>query len=355
MIETQVAIIGAGPLGLELAAAVKRMGVDYLHFDSGQIGQTVSWYPRQARFFSSPERIAIAGVPLHTVDQSKATREEYLAYLRAVVQQFDLDVRTFERVADIRRDNGGFLLRTQRGEEEHAYWARYVVLAVGDMHAPRQLHIPGEDLDHVSHYFEEPHKYFRQRLLIVGGRNSAAEAALRCHHAGARVSISYRRPHFDASAIKYWLLPELEALIKHGHIDFHPCTIPQKITPKRVTLAPSRHPDCAEMPDVERTEVAADFVLLLTGYVMDTTLFEIAGVELVGENRAPKLDLDTMETNVPGLFVAGTAAAGTQERFRLFIENCHPHIARIVHAITGKLPPADVVNQAARQFGLPES
>lgn len=355
MIQTQAVIIGAGPIGLELAVPLKRLGVNYLHFDSGQIGQTVSWYPRQARFFSSPERIAIAGVPLHTIDQSKATREEYLSYLRSIVEQFDLQVRTYERITHIARERDGFVIRTLRGEEENAYAAQHVILAVGDMHAPRRLHIPGEDLDHVSHYFDEPHKYFRQRLLIVGGRNSAAEAALRCHRAGAKVSISYRRPNFDSSSIKYWILPELESLIKHGQITFHPCTSAKQITRGHVHLAPSDHLDCRDTPPCEPFNVEADFVLLLTGYVMDTTLFEIAGVELEGPHRAPHHNPKTMETNVPGLYIAGTAAAGTQERYRLFIENCHVHVERVVRAITGQELPSDLINRATQHLEMPES
>lgn len=392
MERTDVFIVGAGPIGLELAVALKHAGVDYVQVDAGQIGQTVDWYPRQARFFSSPERIAIAGVPLVTADQGKATREEYLAYLRGVVQQFDLRVRTYERVVSIRRDadgavcpadadsdaspgsgegeaaaGSGFLVRTVRGEEERLYAARYVVLAVGDMHRPRMLHIPGEDLPHVSHYFDEPHRYFRQRLLIVGGRNSAVEAALRCHHAGAEVTISYRQREFDRKSIKYWLLPELEALIRHGRIRFLPGTAPVRIRRDAVVLKRTGGGEAVEPsgssaalrsasePASGEEVVPADFVLLLTGYVQDTSLFEMAGVELVGENRGPRFDPQTMQTNVPGLFIAGTAAAGTQVRFRLFIENCHPHVTRIVKAITGHEPPPGLVNQAAQQFGLPES
>ncbi|MEX0744127.1 MAG: NAD(P)-binding domain-containing protein [Phycisphaeraceae bacterium] len=349
VVDVQVAIVGAGPIGLELAVVLKHMGVDAVHFDAGQVAQTISWYPRQARFFSSPERIAIAGVPLTTADQSKATREAYLAYLRGIVQQFDLKVNTYERVTAVQRDEAGFTLRTDRRGEPRAYRARHVVLAVGDMHKPRRLNVPGEDMDHVSHYFDEPHRYFNQRLLIVGGRNSAVEAALRCHHAGARVSLAYRRGRFDEKAIKYWLLPELKSLIKHGKIAFHPNTCVERIAADEVALRDSQ--DASASPQT----VAADFVLLLTGYEMDTTLFELAGVELVGENRSPRFDTATMQTNVPGLYVAGTAAAGTQVRFKLFIENCHAHASKIAASITGRQPPMHLVNQAAKQFGLPES
>ena len=357
MPDAEIAIIGAGPIGLELAVALKRLEVPYLQFDAGQVGQTITWYPRQTRFFSSPERIALAGVPLHNDDQTKATREQYLTYLRSLVEQFELRINTYERVTSIERcdDGTGFTLTTDRRGETRTYQVRYVVCAIGDMHGPRRLDVPGEALPHVNHYFEDPHHYFQQKLLIVGGRNSAVEAALRCHRAGAHVSISYRRPEFDAKSVKYWLLPELKSLIKNGRIGFHPCTVPTRIHPERVTLAPSDHADCNAATSEASFDVDADFVLMMTGYTMDPSLLTAAGVELVGENHAPDIDMETMQTNVPGLFVAGTAAAGTQVSFRLFIENCHQHVNRIVRAVTGEDPPEGLVNPVAKQFDLPES
>ncbi len=314
-------IIGAGPIGLELAVALKDAGADYLHLEAGAIGQTITWYPKQVRYFSSPDRIAIAGVPLNTPDESKATREQYLAYLRGIVDEFDLAINTFERVTDIQRDDDAFALVTQTLAGTNRYRAQNIVFAIGDMHKPRRLDIEGEDLAHVSHYFDEPHRFFRKKLLVVGGRNSAVEAALRCYRAGAKVSISYRGEAFPDS-VKYWIKPEIEWLIDKGDVAFYPGTTPTSITPTHVRLDDGR-------------DVEADFVLLLTGYVMDTSLLHRAGVELVGENGAPQLDHDTMQTNVPGLYVAGTAAAGTQVRFKLFIENCHPHVVKISRALTG--------------------
>lgn len=352
--EKDVLIVGAGPIGLELAVALKQMGVDYVQIDAGQVGQTISWYPRQVKFFSSPERIAIAGVPLTTSNQEKATREQYLAYLRGIVQQFGLKVRTYERVTGVTPNEDGFAVLTHRGTERRQYQAKHVVMAVGDMHHPRMLGIPGEDLRHVSHYFDEPHRYFAQKLLIVGGRNSAVETAIRCARAGAHITLSYRGAAFDDKSIKYWLLPEVLTLIKSGQITYLPNTVPVRICESHVRLAPT---DAQGEPvaNADPIDVPADFVLLLTGYRMDTTLLEQAGVELVGENRRPGLDPETMMTSVPGLYVAGTAAAGTQKRFSLFIENCHPHVTKIVRSITGQDPPAGLVNDAAKRYELPES
>ena len=344
--ETPILLVGAGPIGLEMAVALKVAGLDFLHVEAGAIAQTVTWYPKQTRYFSSPQRIAIAGVPLATVGQEKATREEYLAYLRGIVKQFDLDISAYEKVTSLDAADEGFDVRTTRRKIR----AARVILAIGDMHLPRMLDIPGEDLPHVSHYFDEPHPYFNQKLLIVGGKNSAVEAALRCHHAGAGVSISYRREAFDETGIKYWLTPEINALIKHKQIGFHAETEPVAISDGAVTLRDRNSGDTRDVP--------ADFVLLLTGYAQDKTLFESAGIELEGANRAPVLDRNTMQTSVPALFVIGTAAAGTQEQFKLYIENSHPHVPRVIEALTGAPPSAAVmshINDAAQTYGLSES
>ncbi|MFI4862529.1 MAG: NAD(P)-binding domain-containing protein [Phycisphaerales bacterium JB063] len=341
----EVLIVGAGPIGLELAVSLQAMGVGYVQLEAGLIGQTVLDYPPGTTFFSSPERIAIAGVPLMLADQCKATREHYLTYLHAVVKQFGLRVRDGERVVSIaKRGDGRFAVASSQG----AYDARVVVLAIGDMHHPRELSVPGEGLPHVSHHLREPLRYFGRRVLIVGGKNSAVEAALRCQRAGARVTISYRGDAFDEGSIKYWLLPEIKALIKHGQVGYHPRTVPTQIDATAVTLA--------SVDDPSQTHTAAaDDVLLLTGYEQDKTLFESAGVELEGGNLAPRHDPTTMMSNVENLYLAGTAAAGTQHAFKLYIENSHPHVTRIITSITGSAPPDHLVNTAAKTYGLPES
>jgi thioredoxin reductase (NADPH) len=357
-------IVGAGPIGLEMAVALKQAGVDYHHIEAGQVGQTITWYPTQAHFFSSPERIAIAGVPLVTPDQSKASREQYLAYLRGIVQQFDLSVNTYERVTALEKTGDHFAVTTERADGAMHYTTDRVILTIGDMHHPRQLNVPGEELAHVKHYFDDPHWYFRRRLLIVGGKNSAVEAAIRCCRAGADVAISYRRAGFSQS-VKYWLLPELRSLIKSGKIAFYPRTIPTQITPSHVTLTPSKVEDPPadenEFPELrgatwlnEPTDVRADAVQMLTGYTQDSTLFEQAGMTLEGENRQPRLDPETMMSDVPNLFVAGTAAAGTQANFKLFIENAHAHVAKITKAITGAPPDPQHINALAKPE-MPES
>jgi thioredoxin reductase (NADPH) len=332
---TKVAIVGAGPIGLELAASLKRLGMDYLHFDARQIGYTMSWWPRNTYFFSTTERIEIAGIPAQTLTQQRMTGEEYLAYLRSIVEQLDLQIHTYEPVISIEPQEGGFLLRTRPQTGEKLYFSEKVVLVIGDMHRPNLLGIPGEDLPHVSHYFDDPHKYFRKRLLIVGGRNSAVEAALRCWRGGSQVTISYRRAEFDESIVKSHILPDLKTQIELGNIGFLPCSQLMAILPGEVVLEQAVD---GEPGGLRRIIQPADFVLLNTGFAADNHLFEAAGVHLVGEQRAPEFNPDSMETNVPGLFVAGTAAAGTQKNYRLFIENCHEHVGKIVLELTGRWP-----------------
>ena len=330
-----VAIIGAGPIGLELAVCLKRAGVDYIHFDAHQIGYTMTWWPRNTNFFSTTERLSIAGVPIQNNHQQRITGEDYLAYLRAIVEQFDLQIHTYEPVTALEPSAGGFVLATHPLTGERRYHARRVVVAIGDMYRPNRLNIPGEDLPHVSHYFRDPHDYFRRRLLVVGGRNSAAEAALRCWRAGAEVTLSYRRARFDDRRVKHWLLPDLYAQIEAGTIGFLPETLPVEITPSHVVLAPTLDGQPASGPPIHH---ATDFVLLATGFHGDQSLLEEAGVELHGSNRVPVFDPDTMETKVPGLYLAGTVAAGIQQHYTLFIENAHEHAGKITRAITGRWP-----------------
>ena len=349
-LSTEVVIVGAGPIGLELAACLKRAGVDYVQFDARQIGHTISWWPRDTTFFSTSERIEIAGIPIQNATQGRTTGEEYLVYLRSVAEQLDLQVHAYEPVTDIQRGRNGFVVTTEPRTGQRQTMCRTVVMATGDMDGPNWLDIPGEDLPHVSHYFCDVHDFFRQRLLIVGGRNSAAEAALRCWRAGADVTLSYRRAEFDERIVKHWILPDLQTQIELGTIGFLPRTVPVEITPDQVTLELL---DDEGAPTSELVQAPADFVLLLTGYRHDMTLYERAGIELEGPERVPCYDPATMETNVPGLYLAGTAAAGErQERYTLLVENSHVHIGRIVQALTGRWPDK-LGTIPARRYDLP--
>lgn len=349
-----VAIIGAGPIGIELAAGLRQGGARVVHLEAGSIGATMQWWAPGTRYFSSPERIEIAGVPLITPNQDKATREEYMAYLRGVMRQFALPIHTFTRVVNVERDGDGFVLNTvpsRRGVGGPAeltdhrtpeatgenlpvtrFRAKNIVLAIGNMHMPRMIDVPGEDLPHVSHYLADPHMYYDRRVVIVGGKNSAVEAAIRLYRVGAHVTMSYRGEQFDTRRVKYWLRPELEWLIDKGWVGFHPRTVVCRIGHDAIELADIDDPS-------KRSRVDADNVLLLTGYMQCGDLFDQLGVERRGETRAPVFDTETMRTNVEGVYVAGTAAGGSQTRARLFIENSHVHVERIVRTLIGATVP----------------
>ena len=349
---TDIVIIGAGPIGLELAVALKAANLEYIQLEAGQIGATMQWWAPGTKYFSSPERIAIAGVPLIVADQEKATRENYLDYLLAVVGTHQLKVQTYTRVVGIKQTSSGFDITTVRsftgvgGPEEPNYTppsstqtinAKRIVLAIGDMHTPRMLGIPGESLPHVSHYLGDVHQYANQRVVIVGGKNSAVEAAIRLFRAGAQVTMSYRGEKFDPDRIKYWLYPEIEYLIKKDKIKFIPHSTLESINEQAVILNNGE-------------SIPADFVLLLTGYEQDQSLFKQLGINLVSDDRKPQFNLKTMETNVPNIYVAGTATAGSQIRTKVFIETSHIHIDRIVAALQNRVSDA-----APEDYWLEES
>lgn len=354
MRETNVVVVGAGPIGIELAVALKQAGLEYLHLEAGQVGSTMQWWAPGTKYFSSPERIEIAGVPLIVHSEEKATRENYLEYLRAVVGTHKLEIETYKRVMRIEKDADGFVVHAARsfhgvgGRAELGFdpdaldalepiRARRVVLAIGDMHLPRMLGIAGEGLPHVSHYLGDVHQYANQPVTIVGGKNSAVEAAIRLFRAGARVTMVHRGAWFDPDRIKYWLYPEIEYLIKKDKIRYIANANLTEITPTHAAI------DTGE-------SIEARFVLLLTGYVQKADLFEQLGVELVGDDRKPRHDLKTMQTNVTGVYVAGTGSAGSQSRTKVFIETSHVHVDRIMASLQGRV--SEVI---AEDYTLEES
>ncbi|TVS08959.1 MAG: hypothetical protein EA423_00685, partial [Phycisphaerales bacterium] len=253
-----IVIVGAGPIGIETAALLKRRGLHARHIDAGPIAATLDWWAPGTKFFSSPERLEIAGVPLVTRDQEKATREEYMAYLRAVAAQFKLPIETYTKLVDAERiedsntpDAPRFRLKLRRepstpgAHPTETVLAKNLILATGNMDLPRLIGVKGETTTPwVSHYLKDPHHYYGKSVLIVGGKNSAVEAAIRLYRVGAKVALSYRQSRFDPERIKYWLLPELEWLIEKGRIVFHPETIPEHFEPGATTLKRLRpHPE----------------------------------------------------------------------------------------------------------------
>ena len=326
MQHSTVAIIGAGPIGIELAVALKQMNIPYVQFDKGQVAQMIYNFPPQTRFFSSSERIAIAGIPLQTVDQQKCPREEYLAYMRSVVMSFNLEVNTYEVVTRVQTVKSGFQLDTQSAKGEQHYQVRFVVLATGGTSFPRLLKVPGEALPHVSIKMEDPHQYFQKKVVVVGAKNSAVESALRCFHAGAQVVLVLRRDHFDPQHVKYWLLPELQGRIERGEIDAYFSSEVVEIFSDRIKLR--QHEQFLEVP--------CDFIIKAIGFEANMELFHQLGVALSPEHQAVMHD-GSMQTNILDAYVLGTVVAGTQQKYRIFIENTHEHVDKIMQDLCAKL------------------
>jgi len=324
-----VGIVGAGPLGIELAIALTKARIPYFLFDKGQAAQMIYNFPPHTHFFSSSERIGIAGVPIQTSYQDKCTREEYLSYIRSVVMHYRIKINSYEEVIRIEKSlSKGFTLTTHSAQGEQSYQVRFLVLATGGTSRPRLLDIPGEDLPHVFTKMGDPHQYFQKQIVIVGGKNSAAETALRCWNAGAKICLVHRREAFDPVHIKYWLLPELLGRIEHGEIE---CLYSSKLAEIQSNQVLIKKIDQDGLVGKK-----TDFVIKAIGFHANMDLFQQLGITLSAENQMVLHD-ENMQVNVPDVFVLGTVVAGTQNRYRIFIENTHIHVEKIMKALFAKL------------------
>ena len=301
-------IVGAGPIGLACAISARRRGLDPLVVDAGPIAASIVRYPVGMTFFTTPERLEIGGHPL-VCSGAKATREEALKYYRGVARAEGIQVRTYTRLIGVSRTNGGLEARVSTRDGEERIACSILVLATGYFEHPNLLDVPGEDLSHVSHYAEEPHLSAGQDVVIVGGKNSAVEHALSCYRAGARVTLVYRREELRPS-VKYWLQPDLVNRIKAGEIAARFGRTVERIEPRTVTIAGNG----------EREILRADRVYLLTGYHPDFSLFAEIGIEQDDESCRPRLNPLTLESNIPGIHLAGSATAG-RNTSEVFIEN----------------------------------
>ncbi len=320
-----VLIIGAGPAGLAAAIAAKRDGLRYLIVEQGPLVNSLLHYPTDMVFFTTPELMEIGGYPFVSPHE-KPTRQEALRYYRRVTDAEALAVCLFETVESVTRQPEGFRVTsvTAAGDRFERD-TRFVVLAAGAYDVPNMAGVPGEDLPHVSHYHREPHAHYRRRVVVVGGKNSAAEAALELYRAGASVLLVHRGAELGDS-IKYWVKPDIENRIKEGSIRARFDTRVVEITPTHVHL---------EGPD-GRSEEPADAVLLMTGYRSDPKLLRSAGAALHPETGAPVHDESTFESTVPGLFVIGAFVAGKQSG-RIFIENGRFHGQVVIAEIAKRM------------------
>ena len=331
-----VIIVGAGPSGLATAIACQHFGLDYLVLEQGSLVDAIARFPINMVFFTTPELMEIGGIPL-TTPYEKPTRLEALRYYRRVVDTFKLQVSLYEEVRSVQRLEPEAEPRAERGTSNAAPFvletrtargavrtreARNVVLAMGYYNQPNMLNVPGEDLPHVTHFYKEAHPFYRQRVVIVGGKNSAAEAALEIHRAGGHVTIVHRGPGFGES-VKYWVKPDIQNRVNEGSITAHFNANVTEIRATEVVL------------DTGDT-IAAEAVLLLTGYRADAGFMQRIGIEIHEDTMSPKYDVDTYETNVPGVFVAGGQLAGKRTG-TVFIENGRFHGEVIAKALAARL------------------
>jgi thioredoxin reductase (NADPH) len=302
-------IVGAGPIGLACAISAKRRGLDPLVIDAGAIANSITRYPIGMTFFTTPDRLEIGGHPLVCAGQ-KPTREEALKYYRGVVRVEGIRVRPYTRLEAAGPTGSAIRCRvdTRLGTEDLD--CRRLVLATGYFDHTNPLGVPGEELPHVSHYFDEPHRSVGLPVVVIGGKNSAIEAALELFRAGARVTLVYRGETFPPT-VKYWLRPDIENRIKDGEIAARLGARVMRIDARAVTICRS---------DGREEALPADRVFALTGFHPDFDLFRRIGIQLDKESLRPALDPATLETNVPGVHMAGSIAAG-RAISEVFIEN----------------------------------
>lgn len=317
MKEEQIIIVGGGPCGLAASIALQHAGYSPLVIEKGNIVHSLYRYPTHQTFFSTSDRLEIGGVPFIS-ERRKPKRNEALVYYREVVTRKQVRVQTFEKVEQVtKQQDGTFLVQTTKG----TYRAKYVIIATGYYDHPNYMNVPGENLPKVTHYFKEGHPYYNTDCAVIGGKNSSVDAALELVKAGARVTVLYRGSAYSPS-IKPWILPEFDALVRQGviHMEFNAHV--QEITEDAVIY---------RVGDEVKT-IKNDFVFAMTGYHPDHDFLKSMGVGIDEETGRPLYDPDTMETNVPGIFIAGVIAAGNNAN-EIFIENGRFHGEQIAACI----------------------
>jgi thioredoxin reductase (NADPH) len=321
-----VAVIGAGPTGLACGIDAKRAGFTVVNIDKGCLVNSLYNYPSNMTFFTTPELLEIGDLPFSSPNQ-KPTRQEALEYYRKAAEHYALDVRQYEPVSKIEGSDDHFVVHTTNLHGHAcAYHARKLVLATGYYDRPNYMQVPGEDLSKVMHYYREPHPFFGLNVLIVGGKNSAAIAALELWRHGARVTLVHRGPGISDS-VKYWIKPDIENRIKAGQVTAYFNTCVREITLDGVVL---------DTPQGEVT-LQNDYVFALTGYHPDFEFLCALGIKLSGKaDKRPVVNPQTLESNVPGIYLAGVIVAGMSTS-EIFIENGRFHGQLIAADLKQKL------------------
>jgi thioredoxin reductase (NADPH) len=318
-------VIGAGPTGLACAIETQKAGFRVVLVDKGCLCNSLFHYPSHMTFFTTSELLEIGDIPFPSTN-AKPTRDEALEYYRQVAAFYKLDVRQYRLVERVTGADGDFTVHTKdRFGRELEFKARKLAVAIGYYDLPNMMEIPGEELSKVHHYYDDPHPYSGLDVAVIGGKNSAAIAALELWRHGARVTLIYRGPGITPN-VKYWIKPDIENRIKNGQVTayFHSQVI--EITPDAVVI---------ETPQGRKT-LANDFVFALTGYHPDFDFLERLGVACVGADRMPACDAETLESNIPGIYLAGVVVAG-ERTSEIFIENGRFHGGQIAAALKEKM------------------
>jgi thioredoxin reductase (NADPH) len=315
--------IGAGPTGLACAIEAKRAGMNPLVIDKGCLCNSIFHYPVNMVFFTTPELLEIGDLPLVSAAE-KPVRTEALKYYRKAAEHFQLELRLFERVLRVGGHDGNFtvLTQTEKGTEQR-YTGKKISIATGYYDLPNIMSIHGEDLPHVSHYYTEPYEFWNQDVVVIGGKNSAAEAALDLYRNGARVTLVHRKAELG-STIKYWVRPDIENRVKAGQVKALFDTRVKEITRDEVIV----------QNGAGEERLPAKKVFALTGYHPDFAFIESLGVHLDPETRKPTLDANTLESNVPGIHLAGVVIGG-RHTSEIFIENGRFHGKQIIESLKG--------------------
>ncbi len=325
-----VVVVGSGPAGLASAIAARKRGLDCVVLEKGALVNSILNFPVNMVFFTTPELLEIGGLPFVTPHE-KPNRDETLRYYRRVVDAYQLDVRLGIEVTAVSQatgDDGAPLLRVKTHDPnggDGALVSRTVVVAIGAYERPNLLGIPGEELPHVSHYYTEAHPFYRKRVVVVGGKNSAAEAALELYRSGVDVTLVHRHAELG-SGIKYWVRPDIENRIKEGSVTAHFNTRVVEIRPTEVVV---EH-------EGGQSVLPADAVFLLTGYHPNTDMLARFGIAFDADSLVPTHDPETYETNVPNLFLAGQVITGIHSGL-IFIENGRFHGEMVVKEIARRL------------------
>jgi len=314
-------VIGAGPTGLACAIEAQKSGFSTVLVEKGCLCNSLFHYPAHMTFFTTSELLEIGGIPFPSVN-AKPTRNEALEYYRQVAAFYKLDVRQYHRVEKVGGADGAFTVHTADRFGRHSTLrARKLAIATGYYDLPNRMNIPGENLSKVHHYYNDPHPFYGLDVAVIGGKNSAAIAALELWRHGARVTLIHRNAEIHRH-VKYWIKPDLENRIKNGEIKAYLETRVVEITPDSLVL---------ETP-AGRETIKNDFVFAMTGYHPDFTFLENLGVRFEGEDRLPVCNPETLESNVPGIYLAGVIVAGSRTN-EIFIENGRFHGRQIAAAL----------------------